>query len=151
MNIVNVSEIPYNDLETLRNVLVGQTIEEITYLSMDNEDEWSEIKELLHIFFKLSNGMELEAIETDGGCACSNGCWSVKSEATVGSTIMGVEIEERDNYTGELFTSDVYEGSATIKLFVLTDAGKQGLVVSSGEDNGYYGWGFHLRVHEPAF
>jgi hypothetical protein len=126
------------------------------------------------IEYHLDNGWTLRAHANDGGCACSNGCFSVdlsqENEARlIGATILGVQVEETvegghyDHEKNEYVeTPTVYingegetpsDGSSSISVFVYTDltaANADGeripLVESEGGDNGYYGWGFSFSV-----
>jgi hypothetical protein len=47
-------------------------------------------------------------------------------------------------------THDEYGDSATLRMFVYSEGIKSELVTSEGGDSGYYGWGFHMFVKEPA-
>lgn len=139
------------------------------------------------IEYTLDDGTVLSAYETDGGCACSNGCFSVElgedtERRLIGATIMSVRTEERleDSYGAiddpdkvKVFVDGEGEGgygSAEMFVFVYTDlhppvarigetstgepvTSEQDplpLVSSAGSDNGYYGWGFGLRVRRVA-
>lgn len=163
----NEETIEYDDVEKIRGVLVGAKIVVIAEKNADN----TYAKE---IHYGLSNGVTLKAHATDGGCACSNGCFTVDLEEDVkakllGATILAVQIEEAvsadwgDNQTKLIVNGEgesPREGSAEIKIFVYTDltprAADEGeeaahgsrlpLVTSNGGDNGYYGWGFNLSV-----
>jgi hypothetical protein len=126
-----VSErIAYNDDAALNSVLVGRRI--VGTETLDADSEFSKV-----IQFTLDDGTILSAHATDGGCACNNGCWSVDNPATPTGIIMNVETTE---------VSDGYE-SAIMRLYVFTDIESASeLIVSSGADNGYYGWGYFLTV-----
>jgi hypothetical protein len=133
-----LARIEYNDVDTLKKLLVGRSI---TATSSEG-DPGSYYRT---IDFTLDNGMVLRAHATDGGCACSNGCFTVEPnpEDIVG-TIMNVEVAEDLEY------GSIGDGEATIRLFVYSDLDtRQALVTSQGGDNGYYGWGFWLSVVTP--
>lgn len=197
---VNEEHIRYADADALRSLLLGQKILSITettgkaihkaeyklevaawreagavgekpYRSSywGGRDEYDRVLQ-----FHLDGGYTLRAHAHDGGCACSNGCFSVDIEAELrerltGATILGLQVEERqtetswdDDYANRTETERVFidgqpaeDGEtvntsdySTIVLFVYTDliTEKQPLVTSSGGDNGYYGWGFHFSV-----
>ena len=128
---VTVQNIDYNATDALKAVVVGHRI-----TSREEVQEGG----LASIRFTLDNGVILEAREAEGGCACSNGCWSVQSDGPLPeSVITDVEVvDEPDKYGGE---------SATLRMFVFSADQRFELVTSEGGDNGYYGWGYHVFVH----
>lgn len=132
--------IDYNDEAALREVLVGRRIVEVREFA---EKDWGYRDPLDHIEFVLDNGVTLEAIETDGGCSCSNGCFSVEQvQAAPATVITNVEVvEETDESFGDR--------DGVIKLFVYSEGISTQILESSGTDNGYYGWGFDLTVNTP--
>lgn len=115
----------YDDIDSLKAALVGRKI-------INLASEGSEFNKV--DTFVLDDGSLLKAHAADGGCACSNGCFSVESSA-VGGTIMSISLDE--HVEGE-------EGIITV--FVMTDMESGALVRSEGGDNGYYGWGFTFSV-----
>ncbi|QNJ55925.1 hypothetical protein SEA_RASPUTIA_35 [Microbacterium phage Rasputia] len=123
---VDYSDIRYDDADTLRSVLIGQKIVEIGETTGEaieqakhdlehekweaggkigpepwkshsyNRDEYDRV-----LLFRLSGGMTLRAHAHDGGCGCSNGCFTVDIAEEVrakllGATILSVEVEERN-------------------------------------------------------
>lgn len=149
----NDSAIDYTDTERIREALVGRSI-------VGQEVEGSDYRKV--ITFTLDDGTKLRAHATDGGCACSNGCFTVNTEVTASGTILGVEMEERASGYRYNHESGAYEhfedepveprsirdGSAVIRLFIYDELGKHTLVTSKGGDNGYYGWGYYLTIDD---
>ncbi|QGZ16687.1 hypothetical protein PBI_DEWDROP_39 [Microbacterium phage Dewdrop] len=173
--------IAYDDKDELVSVLVGHRISSITETTgralakakdpkgtyYGNRGEYDDVLE-----FHLDNGVTLRAHAHDGGCGCSNGCFSVDLEEDVkakliGATILGVQVEETvtDYYSNDETPNVIIngegnvpsDGSSTIRVFVYTDLAstmpvgepdpsRLPLVTSMGGDNGYYGWGFHFSV-----
>lgn len=164
--------IDYDDVEKLKELLIGQRIvsvnrtteskivkklretgdgNEFLYYS-SGRGEYGEVIEYL-----LSGGATLRAHAHDGGCACSNGCFSVKlseedERRLIGATILGVRSEERslvyrENQDGDWDylpkgepivdgKSDEYQdrdGSAEIKIFVYTELQPQGVIDTRGD------------------
>lgn len=107
--------IVYDDVEELKSVLVGQKITEITEttgaaLERDERRRNGQDADSYYygrsgtydrvLEYHLSNGATLRAHARDGGCACSNGCFSVDIDdetrsKIIGATIMNVSTEER--------------------------------------------------------
>ena len=136
-------DVQYDDTEMLKRLLVGREIVRVDK-DIKRFDEWHS-RNMAVISFTLDNGVVLEARETDGGCSCSNGCWSVANNAIPEGVIMNVEIEETDPETGEPVRRD--DEWAIIRMFVMDDLGNRvPLIESEGGDNGYYGWGYELHV-----
>lgn len=143
--------IAYTDVEALKEVLVGRSIVAV-------ESTGQELTRVLS--YRLDDGTVLKAHATDGGCACSNGCFTVEPGATpLKGTIMNVEVGEfEQNWGSTAGEGEAYEpgsrsdGSALIRIFVYTELGgdRETLVESEGGDNGYYGWGFNLTVESPS-
>ncbi|GAA4762341.1 DUF7448 domain-containing protein [Microbacterium gilvum] len=146
MNRWEAGAIEYTDAEKIRQALVGRSI-------VSTISEGEEYKRVLS--FVLDDGTLLKAHATDGGCSCTNGCFSVEPVASVAGTILNVEVKEFEESYGseakEITPGSITDGGATIQIFVYTDlaAGGHVLVESEGQDNGYYGWGFWLSVHTP--
>ena len=143
-------KIKYNDLKTLRELLVGQKIERIT----KHRTGWTDfISPEGKVTFYLSNGIILEALESEGCGGCELGWWTVGTDALEGATIMNVGLSE--TYTlngvkvGEELNPNIKESQVAIKFFAMTDAGSMDLVVSNGQDNGCYGWGFSFLARTP--
>lgn len=136
--------IQYTDVDKLREILVGRSI-------TSTLSEGSEYDRVLS--FVLDNGSILKAHAADGGCACSNGCFSVDNPDRVTGTILNVEIEEIERrYSDDdkpVTPGSLSDGEAVIRLFVYDELGKHTLVQSEGGDNGYYGWGYHLSLQLP--
>lgn len=145
MNRWDNDAIEYSDVKKIKDALVGKSI--ISTLS-----EGRDLERVLT--FVLDDGSLLKAHATDGGCACTNGCFTVEPGNVVRGTITNVEVEEfADSWesTGKVKVApgSVSYGEARINVFVYSDLGRQLLVSSEGNDNGYYGWGFWLSVQKP--
>lgn len=137
--------IEYTDAEKIKAALVGRSI--VSTLS-----EGSDYDRVLT--FVLDDGTALKAHAADGGCACSNGCFSVEPGNVVKGTITNVEVKEYasdydDNEAPVELGKNTSE-SGVIRIFVYAELGEQMLVESKGGDNGYYGWGFWLSVDQPV-
>lgn len=141
--------IDYTDVDTIKAALVGKSIVDTKITGADYDRV---------ISFALDDGMTLNAHAADGGCACSNGCFTVEPGNAVRGTITNVELKEvtsdYDYETGhsgerEIEPGSISDGSSVIRLFVYADLGEQVLVTSEGGDNGFYGWGFWLSVDAP--
>jgi hypothetical protein len=151
MNKWDAEAIQYTDVEKLKASLVGRSIVSTVSEGID----YSRV-----LSFVLDDGSILKAHATDGGCACNNGCFTVEPGNVVQGTILNVDLEEEaetfdwdadgDQYVKRLIEpGSISDGSATIRVFVYSELGKQVLVSSEGGDNGYYGWGFWLSVQAP--
>ncbi len=136
--------IQYTDVDKLREILVGRSITS----TLSEGGEYDRV-----LSFVLDNGSILKAHAADGGCACSNGCFSVDNPDRVTGTILNVEIEEIErSYSNDdkpVTPGSLSDGEAVIRLFVYDELGKHTLVQSEGGDNGYYGWGYHLSLQLP--
>jgi len=137
--------VEYTDVAAIKESLVGRSI--VSTLS-----EGDGVDRVLT--FVLDDGTLLRAHATDGGCACSNGCFTVEPGNVVRGTITNVEVEEFASSwdtAGEqpVAPGSVSDGEGTIRIFVYGELGKQLLVESQGSDNGYYGWGFWLSAVRP--
>jgi hypothetical protein len=145
--VADVEEIRYDDETKLAEVLVGRRIVEIRKGKTPPDEDWYRSGAMDQIEYVLDDGTVLEARETDGGCGCSNGCWSVAApDVAPDQVITSVEtVEELD---GEW--SSHGDGEATLRLFVYADQVKTELVTSQGGDNGCYGWGYALYVRRQG-
>jgi len=155
------TDIAYHDVETLKSVLVGRKIVSVQD-GFKPEPTWYSRK-LRQLSYTLDDGTVLKATESDGGCSCANGCFSVAPgdgeealDRAIGATILNVEVEElakdweADHPVHALIEpGSISSGDATIRLFVYTELGKATLVESEGSDNGWYGWGFWMSVDRP--
>lgn len=140
--------IEYSNLDDIKKALVGRSI-------TNTISEGSGYERVLS--FVLDDGSVLKAHATDGGCCCTNGCFTIEPGSAVRGTIMNVElselVEDYDYKSHEYVKREVEpgstgDGSAKIRLFVYTDLEDKALLIESeGADNGYYGWGFWLSVH----
>lgn len=139
--------IEYTEVDKLKSALVGRSI--VSTITTGGSDMNRVIT------FVLDDGSLLKAHATDGGCACSNGCFTVEPGNVIQGTITNVEVTETlqtwDGTEGtEVTPGSISDGSAILRVFVYGDLGKQLLVESEGGDNGYYGWGFWLNVERPT-
>ena len=146
MNRWDEGAVEYHDVAALKKALVGRSI--VSTLS----EGWGVDRVLT---FVLDDGTLLRAHATHGGCACSNGCFTVEPGTTVRGTITNVEVEElAENWDTRgaqpVTPGSVSDGEATIRVFVYGELGKALLVESQGGDNGFYGWGFWLSVVRPG-
>lgn len=171
-------DISYDDAETLRTILVGRKITAITNTTGEalhkaekgeNGYYWggrSGYDDVIEYHF--ADGLTLRAHAHDGGCGCSNGCFSVAisdeaRQRLIGATIMNVSVEERTTEwtypEGDVEKVIVdgkgqtpSDGSSTIKVFAYLPGLDEPavLVESEGGDNGYYGWGFHFSIAHPV-
>lgn len=134
-----MQNIEYNDIDSLKSLVVGHRI---VKADKGVRGDWvpdSYDGGLPAIRYELDNGAAFVASDTDGGCACSNGCFEITASETLPeSVITDVEqIEESDSEWSE---------SANIRLFVYSAGIKTELFHSYGGDNGYYGWGHNIYV-----
>jgi len=144
MNRWDNDAIEYNEVDKIREALVGRSI--VSTLS-----EGTDYERVLS--FVLDDGTVLKAHATDGGCACTNGCFTVAPGSVVRGTITNVEVKEYEtdfdgNAAREVALGE-HPDSGRVNLFVYTDLGEHVLIESEGGDNGYYGWGFWLSVVKP--
>lgn len=139
-----MNEVAYDDEESLRNILVGRSIVKIEKLLTAPYSAWSS-ETLDSIEFTLDDGTVLEAREADGGCACSNGCWSVATSIE-GPTSVITNVEVVEDLEG---SSEHRDGYGTLRMFIYTENGPVEAITSEGGDNGYYGWGYHVYVKYP--
>lgn len=92
---------------------------------------------------QLDNGMVLEFPNTDGGCACSAGCYDVTALNSVDNVITNVEFDYSPGV-------DYGDGEGHYKIFVFCGDDRINLVTYEGDDgSGYYGTGFTLYVTVP--
>lgn len=139
-----MTEFSYTETEQLKAALVGRTITSTISEGADYERV---------LTFVLDDGTLLKAHAQDGGCACSNGCFSVEPANVIQGVITNVEVQEvATDYFSEpapVEPGSVGDGSATITIVVYAGMGEQVLLTSEGGDNGYYGWGFRFSVERP--
>lgn len=141
----DTAAIEYTDVESIRKALIGRSVVHTRGSGGDYPAT---------VTFVLDDGTKLTAHATDGGCACTNGCFSVRPGNVPRGTITNVVVREAVETWGEdrpaqVEPGSVSDGSATIEVFVYADLGEQVLLTSQGGDNGYYGWGFWLSVDRP--
>lgn len=144
MNRWDNDAIEYTDADRIKAALIGRSI-------TSTLSEGSDYQRVLT--FVLDDGTLLKAHATDGGCACSNGCFSVEPGNVPKGIITNVVVKEYaadwdDKITGEVELGKNTSESGVIRIFVYADLGEQLLVESKGGDNGYYGWGFWLSVEK---
>jgi hypothetical protein len=134
--------IAYDNTDELKNLLVGHRIVSVTKgtRAQIDPDDWNGSLEAFT--YTLDNGVELIAAGTDGGCACSNGCFTLTEGALPDNAITNVEVAEDYSYGSQQV------GAATIRMFVYSGDEKTELFSSSGGDNGYYGWGHAIYAQE---
>lgn len=146
MNRWDKEAFEYSELDRLKAALVGKSITS----TVSEGESYERI-----ISFVLNDGTILRAHATNGGCACSNGCFTVEPGSTpVAGTITNVEVSEQvETYDTdgpkEVTPGSVSDGEARIRIYVYADMDKALLIESEGGDNGYYGWGFWLDVLAP--
>lgn len=92
---------------------------------------------------RLDNGVTLELPDTDGGCACSAGCYDLTALNGVDNIITKVEFANDpagdDDYP--------YRETGAYRIFVFADNQKVNLATWEGSDgNGYYGTGYSILV-----
>lgn len=163
-------DIDYDDVDTLRALLAGQQITAITETTAGEiegradgygRDEYDKVIE-----YHLASGVTLRAHARDGGCGCTNGCFTVDvphdaRQKLIGATIMNVTTEEKASEgwseNPEVLIVDgngepPFDGSSEIKVFAYLPGIDEPavLVESAGSDNGYYGWGFHFSIVHPV-
>lgn len=138
---MTTTDIEYDDVLALKSALVGR---EIVSVLKGKRSTW-DIGMVDTIEFVLDNGTVLEVEETSGGCACSNGCFSVGTAVTEHrSVITDVRVAEDYEYGSDR------DGSATITLSIYSEGIPTVLVESQGGDNGYYGWGYAVRLKSAS-
>lgn len=138
MNRWETQAIEYTDIASLKSALVGRSI----VSTLSEGDAYDRV-----LSFVLDDGTILKAHATDGGCACSNGCFTVENPESANGTILNVELRETVDGS-DVEPGSILEGSATIRVYVYDELGKHTLIESEGGDNGYYGWGFWLSVQD---
>lgn len=143
MNRWDNAAIEYTDAAKIKSALVGRSI--VTTISEGQDTDRV-------LSFVLDDGTVLKAHATDGGCACSNGCFTVAPVNVIKGTITNVEVREfRQTWDGaegeQIEPGSDRDGSAVIRVFVYADLGEQVLVESEGSDNGYY---VHRSRHRGA-
>lgn len=92
---------------------------------------------------RLDDGTVLYLPDTDGGCACSAGCYDLTELNGVDNIITRVEFNDDPAGDGE-------DGEGLYQIFVYADNVKVNLATWSGSDgNGYYGTGYSITVKTP--
>lgn len=93
---------------------------------------------------RLDNGVVLELPDTDGGCACSAGCYDLTALNSVPNIITRVEFV--DDPAGD----DYPTGGGVYQIFVYAAEQRINLATWEGSDgNGWYGTGYAIHVR-PA-
>lgn len=146
MNRWDTAAIEYTDVESIRKALIGRSVVHTLGSGGDYPSK---------VIFVLDDGTRLTAHATDGGCACSNGCFDIRPGNVPRGVITNVVVRESvetwsDDSRKPVEPGSVSDGSGVIELFVYADLGEQVLVTSRGKDNGHYGWGFWLSVERPG-
>lgn len=130
--------IEYDDSEAITRALIGTRIVSAAASGIGT-NHYDGV-----ITVALDNGKLFIARESHGGCACSNGCFDLTmAERLPDGVITGAEVVETVEY------GEIGAGGSTIRLFIYTGDEKTELFSSTGGDNGYYGWGYHLYVQFP--
>lgn len=96
---------------------------------------------------RLDNGVELELPDTDGGCACSAGCYDLTVLNRVDNVITKVE------FVNDPDSDDHWERTepGRYQIFVFAGDERINLATWEGSDgNGYYGTGYEIIVRTPA-
>jgi hypothetical protein len=92
----------------------------------------------------LDNGLQLKLPDTDGGCACSAGCYDLTELNGVDNVITKVEFN--DDPAG-----DDEQGEGLYQIFVFAGDSRVNLATWEGSDgNGYYGTGYSIFIERPA-
>ena len=129
-----------NDVEALRNILVGRSVDSVQMVDEQvTKDWWSESAEGKVI---LDDGTELLLGGNCGGCSCGAGDYyltRLNDMPINGITNVEVVVEDRDG--------NPYSDSHTYRIFVLAQDERFELAAFDGDDgNGYYGTGFWFTV-----
>lgn len=114
-----------------------------------DHDDHSAISDLLmgrkvmkvdeHTLF-LDNGVQLTLPDTDGGCACSAGCYDLTVLNGTDNIITKVEFNNDP-------AGDDESGSGVYQIFVFAGDNRINLATWEGSDgNGYYGTGYSIGV-----
>lgn len=132
--------IDYTEIERLREVLVGRKI--LSVIPNHLGTYHGTVK------FVLDNGTVLTAMESDGGCACANGCFAL----SVAEGVAGAGVITSVDMTEEVEYGVVGDGQSTISIFVYFEGLPSAVkaLTSDGGDNGYYGWGFRFMLEEGS-
>jgi hypothetical protein len=138
--------IEYTDVDSIRKVLIGRSVVQTLGSGGDYPSK---------VIFVLDDSTRLTAHATDGGCACSNGCFDVRPGNVPRGVITNVALREsvetwNEEHPKPVEPGSVSDGTGIIEVFVYAELGEQVLVTSRGGDNGYYGWGFWLSVERPS-
>lgn len=141
---MKATQIGYDDVDAIKSALVGRRIVKVKTGTRDSfklDNSWGGDGGLSVIRYTLDDGSKFYASDTDGGCACSNGCFAVTHRGLPENVITDATVSEEYSYGSDR------DGSAVIRLFVYSqDASPVNLFSSDGGDNGYYGWGHNLYV-----
>ncbi len=117
----------HEDQDDIAALLIGRTVVKV--------DEHT---------LRLDDGTVLVLPDTDGGCACSAGDYSLIELNGVDNIITRVEFV--DDPSGD----DHEDGAGVYQIFVFADNAKINLATWSGSDgNGYYGTGYDIQVMKP--
>lgn len=136
----------------LRELLVGCSVQRVEISDKSPEDYVSGPTGHLH----LSDGTSLQVWGNDGGCACSAGCYPLKTLAAFDNVITSVEVEARpdDDSSGPCHVCGeeyCYKHSGWYRIFVFAGQERALLASFEGSDgNGYYGTGWWLTVAPSA-
>lgn len=125
------TDVSYDNEAALQGALVGRSIVKTEVIG--------ELGSFAgRIAYTLDDGTVFEAVEADGGCACSNGCFAITPGTTPENVITDIKVRENnreDSWDDGLIEMFVYSAGEEFKLFS-----------SAGHDNGYYGWGHRILV-----
>lgn len=119
-----MSVIYYDEVDTIRNLLIGKTVRKVA------DDR-----------LVLSDGTVLQLVGNVGCCGCGSGDYDLTELNGVDNIITAVEFDDCPGGDGS-------EGH--YRIFVFADAQRVNLATFEGSDgNGYYGTGYHIRVRAP--
>jgi hypothetical protein len=125
-----------NDVETLRDVLIGRSITSVQLGgNLPEIDKYSSSEGKI----TLDDGTELVLGGNDGGCSCGAGDYELTRLNDMpinGIMNVEVEVEKTDEYSGNIY-----------RIFVLAQDERFELAEFEGDDgNGYYGTGFWFSI-----
>lgn len=125
----------HRDEEAFKALLIGRKVELVEFT---NSGELNAVGTL-----KLDDGTVLNVTSTDGGCACSSGCYDLTTLNGVDNIITDVKLYNSPD-------GDDVDGEGRYTIFVFADNEMVNLATWTGSDgNGYYGTGYSIEVTFP--